>query len=1279
MRQLYTRQQTFEGGIVENWKQDDFRQPNSVLYLENYNPNLEHKSLIKRMGEKVIEYLNIPIAFYSSLFTTNVFDYPNNREVVLSNEIMLTSNPDYNKTFITFLKRLPNDISVLNRDGLTDLELLALEPECTGIVARVIENDGVEDVLDWHEPFINEAEYPGWYTVGLYTDHKRYGEKLYFTTLLKNKVYGTDLDNYLFPVYEWGLWDLTKKRKDGKVWWNGIDFNNIDTDTKTYRKWKVKTPTMDLIRENIVGYAYWDKNAGEWKREGNEKPIEVLFMENDLDISPVRISGDKSTFNPLYGIPGEDGQYKGVSKERYSYLSRNADDEFPKLTPDTYYGNDTQNIFYESYSIFDLKDYIDKIKTTEFWDVVNTSFNELEYVKYDTPSITDGFITHGKPITGKFKIAFALFDPYGFGYDDIGRRIYYTRSPGVALDNYGYPLGFSFRNLYLRYIDNNVPRPWHKEEKIPFVLTAKIGGVETILYQDIYTIKTPVNYIVPKSYVIVEGSNVFQGSYTDTVKDGFTSTIKHDSGISLAVSSNNTYYSSPHISLEEVNGDSTEIKLSIKNMLQFTIRIKKSYLSKLLEQDVTEFNLYVAEKHETESYLKTIGIVAPVEPPPGYYMKPALDSVDTDDVDFDYSKFRLVKSFLIEGASQEIDYSNYSGFATKTNAWLTGSDDGDTNSEDYLYAVPKEIDDDGPIPSNNIPFLNNTYQEQGYPYGGGKENNRIWYPDFTLYDYPDEAPPLTLNNSGEYWKGLGARHIEIIQGRTFIAGCIDEDGKEEQSVVRYSAVQNGIASKDIFVKEDQVTFGHNPITALLNYRDQLWIFNEYSQYRMIPHNVFDVSSWEVLDVQDAQGCLSNKTLCIAPNGVCFASRNGIWISDGRIPTSLTNNPKANLTIQSLYQKLAIGKPYEYQQQADPGRPFIDINTGFNPYLELYYDKDNDELVLSTPVRKNDDEMFESIPENYIIDDWEYFTHEVRLIYNFSNNNWRMESYDGNMLSNVAVANEKVKTYSSRGKFHLSENKFACVREMYRVPDENQIGRNSDYSESYVTFNEPSRELDHDVYYFFGVDNIREIVGKIITHEIGDGENDYVLRRAYLECSPKDKSDLTKGIYGYKEFLYEGFTPTYVSDVSPTINEDIDNGYTIGETWKNSSTNHYFILLSNSSGNANWQFIVPAKDPYLFYELRSRSWNDQVDKFDFNDIVSINMQAKKGNNPFLSLMQTPGNTNHGPSDKVVAHESLVMLYPRNTKFRRSRFRLISKIIVKIKTLTNEYAMFKRRSR
>lgn len=1263
MKQLYKRQETYEKGIIENWQQDSFQQPYGLLYLENFNPNLEQKTLIKRLCESIVVYKNEKIYFDTESFTNNVFDYPENREITLSNELLLTSNPNYNKTYLSFLKRLPKTGTQKEKDFCLDDTLIALNPECTGIVARTWEYENGQEELAWHEPFKDGATYPGWYTCGLYTDHVRYAEMLLFTTLLDKIPYGTDLDKYLYPLYIWGLWDITKKRDDDKVWWNGIDLDL--TDKKKYRRWKVKTPTMELLRNEDIGHAWWNKTTNSWERKGSEKPIELLFMENDLDIT----TNNQVYSNGDYGVMNRSGTFIVQSvTERESYLAKDKDDYYPKLPLVEMYGQN--NIFYHSFQIAEFDGYIDYLTNRGYW-IRTSDINTVQYIRkeywineYREYPYAD------EKIQGNIKLA--TTDNYTERSD--GDKHWKTQN--------------CLTHLYLRYIDAEFPRPWHKGEKIPFVITVKIDGVETVLHKDIYIIQTEQGMTSPTTSAndgFLMSSNY--GVY-DSIKDGYVTSNQvtvpagannYPDVYSLGIRTTDNVMASPDVKLIPINGN-TQADLLLSNSLQFTIRINKDYFGKLLEENPIEFNLYISEPSETERWIDLVGLQAVTEIPEGYYAKPNVKDINIHDIDFDYSKFRLVKSFAIDGQSQDIEYKNYRGTPTRTNAWVESNDIGTPGTTGYLYAVPDINDGTGFIENNRIPFFDNTFNKRGKPY---TDNDRMWYSDFTLWDYPKDAPPLTLNNSGEYWKGLGAKHIEIIQGRTFIAGCIDDEGKEEQATVRFSIVQNGVTSKDVFVKEDEIKFGHSRITALLNYRDQLWVFNEYGQYRMLPHNIFDVSTWEVLDVQHAQGCLSNKLVTITPNGVCFASRNGIWISDGRMPASLTDNPEKGLAIQSLYQRLMLGKSYVYREQADPGEVYIDEDLNYNPYTELYYNKDTDELILSTPVKKTDNELYTPLSNNFINEDWEYFTHEARLTYSFAHNNWRMDVYRVNTdVLNVAQTVKRQKTYSGRGIFHLSENEFNVVKEMYSIADPAN-GRNSNYDYSFVTFNTTDKEAIYDsTYYLYNgnaIEDIYKVIGEMVTHEIGDGENDFVLRRAYLENSPRETTLYDKNIYGYNEFIYEGATVKYELPQLPSIDDDITAGFLINDLWRDTRDDTYYVCLDNTDGNAVWQKVISYRDPYIFYELRNRSWLSQTNYINYNDIVSINMNAKKGQNPFLSLMQTPGNTNYSPSDKVVGRESLVLLFPRNTKFRRARFKILTEIIAKIRSYTVEYAKFKRRAK
>ena len=142
-----------------------------------------------------------------------------------------------------------------------------------------------------------------------------------------------------------------------------------------------------------------------------------------------------------------------------------------------------------------------------------------------------------------------------------------------------------------------------------------------------------------------------------------------------------------------------------------------------------------------------------------------------------------------------------------------------------------------------------------------------------------------------------------------------------------------------------------------------------------------------------------------------------------------------------------------------------------------------------------------------------------------------------------------------------------------------------------------------------IDTNQDIIGKIITHEVGNGMNDFLLNKCLLEVFP-------------------------------------------GSDWQ---TYDYSTT----------------PDPKFEYELRPNVWIDQVNGDNVTDLVEVNMLVRGGLNPFTSVMQTPVDYSTTTSDKVPFNgddtfgtffgkpvESLVLLAPINTKFRRIVFTLTS---------------------
>lgn len=152
----------------------------------------------------------------------------------------------------------------------------------------------------------------------------------------------------------------------------------------------------------------------------------------------------------------------------------------------------------------------------------------------------------------------------------------------------------------------------------------------------------------------------------------------------------------------------------------------------------------------------------------------------------------------------------------------------------------------------------------------------------------------------------------------------------------------------------------------------------------------------------------------------------------------------------------------------------------------------------------------------------------------------------------------------------------------------------------------------------------DITGHIVLHEIGNGVNDALLNKVILEAMP-DSSWVS---YDYSTFV----------------------------------------------------------DPYLYINMRSSAWVDGQGE-NIIDLIALNMAVRGGLNPFCSTLQTPNVEGTGDrvtfdgDDRYVGGippmpanaqgkpvESLILLAPMNTKFRRMLLTLRSKKIAVLRSIT-----------
>lgn len=841
------------------------------------------------------------------------------------------------------------------------------------------------------------------------------------------------------------------------------------------------------------------------------------------------------------------------------------------------------------------------------------------------------------------------------------------------------------------YIKVELPRAWFSGDKIPFILTAVLEGKETILLKQTYKVSDMSEESVCLSRGIIE-QNAFGSSWSplrpshnrndymvtqlndkdhagyylgyhkinrdyisnssmlafvNGLKEGSTAISPIDSMLLYDGYGNiddGEYESLDVINLTSPPGKFTTDLCGTHNVIQFTIRLNKKALALLLAHNCSEIKVYASRPNNSDILFDRIGTGGLTDCPP-IYAKPMINDL-SDQTIIEGAKYALCKSFVLQGSSVPIEkYLEVNDNGSRTNAWKT--------SGDWIYAVPLkenskeasslpecqfDIPSDPPDPDD--PPLNFT-------------------PDFFLWDYPI-GDGLLIGDSGKVWRGTGNRCITVAKNRTFIAGCYDKDYVEEKSRVRWSSMNAGVHINDLFVEEAFMDVGALPITALQNYREQLWIFNKSNYYRVMLNEIHNPASWEFVDAKFGQGTYSPKTLISTPYGVAFCGEAGIFLTDGTNPANLVDNQEQVLAVRSLYQYIMLGKTNQYGKYNDFGDIYLEEGKTHNIFAELFYDTIADELVLTSPIRKRlgVDFTFEPDPEDsegkyanseytdaeklafqryYNSDTHLRNSHWVKLIFSFSNKNWRVETginYGGAgkpIPSIFPVTSHQ--TYAEEGR--MWENDRVC-RKTIRL-ETNQPG-NIDYNSSITSIEVGAgiyhTDIEAEVDKVYTPNEVATISGmplyiwgEVITHNIGNGEDDYILMKAKIECTPKE----------------------------------VDNDTAL-----------------------NWLYYnyLRQTDPYFGYELRARTFSAQSANFQEIDLVHLNMTAKGGLNPFHSAMSTPNDMTDGlyvidPDDLMVGRETLNMIAPMR-KFRRTRFHIVSKILAKIETITSEFKVFHRRN-
>ena len=1266
-----TNQVSFEKGMIENVKQESFGESlGSCLLLDNYNHTIEIGSVLKRTGEGTY----LPTFMQADEYNGNLLArYKDNPAHALSDVVhslvMNTANPKINDTFVLILENKNYPDVRCRVIGLVPYNHPTINP-----------NEKETGLANWRNTH-NEADgvmanYRGWDIKGLYRCSAIYGESLAIGTQ-PDKLIVADPTNY-FPLYIWKLMDLSKKREKGaNFFFNGISVNDLNNYSQV-RVFNVKTPKQAMRNNTFCKVRGFNGYTGQWYNNNEpEGDLTVIVTEEELRYNSFYSfdrwkTNDKSVYNYsnfCYPNPQVNRWYQKGVKVVKSFevptfpFAANVEEDIHKHIPiDNGITGPGQT----------LKATRRTLKTTaRDIEVLMLKLNNT----YLARECCDGQDKMNNFGLWKVK-GFEQFKQFSNKTDNFVERVVTFAMPD--------------------YISNNEPRCWTKGEKIPLVVTANFGGHEVILSKleyivqggemaypegaafNVYraSVQSPValalkhfyidgdeaHWILPYChetvhpiirddlYIVPRGPSVEYNFYH--YHSNLSNTYTSDFGVRTAWYRNGPVGSygrlpkikdylpmddeSIDVSDAERSFEHTEVCPKNYNTLRISIKLKKAMFDWCIQNECTSIKVYIAKGDMGQkSHLKSIGVMSYQEPPVGLYHKPMSGSYDTQKTD--YSMYGLLKEFIIEGEGDiPRQYEDKETFAIstllRTNAWQQIGDE--------YWAVPISDSESGispnpmPIegvlinsklnpPPNKPMAVENSFIKYKFDEWDDKSLNEYraydknqvtvnlladkrWTPDFYIQDYAYNAPTLELNTDGEYWDGLGCDVVSIIKGRAFIAN------NREQAIVRYSAAQNGVILQDLFNKEDKITVGHETVTAMVEFREQLCVFNETSFYRITLPNIFDESTWEFLEAVKGQGTMSPKTICVTPYGFAFLNRNGIWFSQGG------ESQNIGAVIQALYLHLSTGIPYAFSHLYDPGTPNIDKDTLFNNEMEIDYDSAKDEIVVSCSVFGEDKS-----------------NKEIRLIYNFKTQSWRIESFNFNGWVNQMYElsyNGKLnisnpyREYPSftegtlptlfvdRGKTHFDHNGIMVTRTLY------------DRILSQAMFEHGKQSLNNYLDLWYGWMPVF-INSHLITHEIGDGQNDFILHKVLLDAFARDRLKqvvsreknvilLIHNIFGYRDYTYSFDTASQFHD--PIVDTELRNqGY----------------ITSNTNSR-----IV--------------------------DLVPPNMQGKitRSQNLFISPNNTPfGNTGIEINS---SSEAVTLLSSLNAKFRRMRIHVQSEVIAKI---------------
>ncbi len=188
------------------------------------------------------------------------------------------------------------------------------------------------------------------------------------------------------------------------------------------------------------------------------------------------------------------------------------------------------------------------------------------------------------------------------------------------------------------------------------------------------------------------------------------------------------------------------------------------------------------------------------------------------------------------------------------------------------------------------------------------------------------------------------------------------------------------------------------------------------------------------------------------------------------------------------------------------------------------------------------------------------------------------------------------------------------------------------------------------------------------------------------------------IDGVTSYTYGGTTYTFALVTTDLVTKDITGVIIMHEVGNGVNDSLLSRCILEVFPNSEWRSYDYAAfvDPVFTYNLRSSVWANDGNGENVADLVALNMAVKGGQNPFTSVMQTPTEYLTTSGDKVPFDgddryidsfgsqwsgkpvESLILLAPMNTKFRRALFTFTSVRCVVVRSISVTMTEYNRRS-